>query len=297
MSENFSTLRLFSRVARTGSFTAAGHELGLSQPSVSRIISKLEKDLGVALLTRTTHAVKLTEAGEEYITRIEPILSDIEEANHAVRGTGELRGRLRVGAAASFAQREIIPVLPKFLAEHPRLKVDLVLADSRQDLVNQAIDVAIRFGHLENSTMVARKLGTPPRLIAASPEYLDKHGTPQKPADLVDHRIILGPSSTGKAGWQFQKGGKVQSVQVEGQLMVTVNEGTTVAAIEGLGIVSTAYWGIRSELESGRLVQILSDWSLGTVEVNALLAAGKGSKPSARVFTTFLQKELAKVAV
>ena len=193
MSNNFSTLRLFSRVARTGSFTAAGKEVGLSQPSVSRIISNLEQDLGVLLFARTTHAVQPTEAGEEYLSRIEPILSDMEEANHAIRGTGELRGRLRVGAATSFAQREIIPILPEFLAKHPKLKVDLILTDSRQDLVDEAIDVAIRYGPLEDSTMIARKISAPPRVLAASPAYLEQAGIPEKPADLIKHQIILGP--------------------------------------------------------------------------------------------------------
>ena len=292
MTDNFSTLRLFARVARTGSFTAAGKEVGLSQPSVSRIISNLEKDLGVLLFARTTHAVRPTEAGEEYLSRIEPILSDMEEANHAVRGTGELRGRLRVGAAASFAQREIIPLLPAFLAKHPKLKIDLVLTDSRQDLVDEAIDVAIRFGPLDDSTMVARKLGVTPRLVAASPAYLERAGVPQAPADLIDHQIVLGPSSSGKAGWTFRKGGKVQSIRVGGRLMITVNEGTTVAAVAGMGIVSTALWGCRAELENGTLVQLLPDWDLGLIEVNALLSGGKGTKPSARAFAAHLQDSL-----
>jgi DNA-binding transcriptional LysR family regulator len=259
---------------------------------VSRLISKLEKELGVTLFSRTTHAVRLTEAGEEYLHRIEPILSEIDEANHAVRGTGELRGRLRVGVATSFAQREIIPVLPEFLASHPGLKVDLVLADSRQDLVNQAIDVAIRFGPLDDSTMLARKLGDTPRLIAAAPSYLERAGVPKKPAELAGHQIILGPSSVKRSGWTFEKDGKVQSVRVDGQLMITVNEGTTAAAVAGIGIVSTALWGCRSELQSGALVQLLPDWDLGSIAVNALLSAGRGTKPSARAFVTYLQQAI-----
>ncbi len=293
MSDNFSTLHLFSRVARTGSFTAAGKEVGLSQPSVSRIISKLERDLGVLLFARSTHAVRTTEAGEEYLVRIEPILADIEEANHFVRGTGELRGKLRVGAASSFAQREIIPVLPSFLSNHPKLKVDLVLTDSMQDLIDEAIDVAIRFGPLDDSTIVARKLGAPIRLIAASPAYLERAGVPKQPTDLVDHQIILGPSSVGKTGWTFEKDGKVQSIRVDSQLMITVNEGTTAAAVAGLGIVSTSLWACRRELEHGSLVRLIPDWEIGTVNVHALLSGGRRTKPSARAFTKHLQEALA----
>ena len=288
MNDRISSLRLFSRVARSGSFTAAGKETGLSQPSVSRIISKLEKDLGAALLVRSTHAVKLTEAGVDYLARLDPILAALEEADHLVRGTGELRGHLRVGSATSFAVREIVPRLPEFMAQHPELRVDLVLTDSRQDLIEEAIDVVLRSGPLSDSTMTARKLGESRRLIAASPAYLEKAGTPKVPADLAGHQFILGPSSAGTAGWTFHKKGKTTSVQVESQLMITVNEGTTAAAVAGLGIVSTALMGCRSEIESGELVQLLPDWSIGTVEINAVLAGGHNAKASSRAFVDFL---------
>ena len=279
---------MFCRVAVTGSFTAAGQEIDLSQPSVSRIISKLEKDLGAALFVRSTHAVKLTEAGADYLARIEPILAALDEANHLVRSDGKLQGRLRVGSAISFAVREIIPRLPEFLSQHPDLNVDLVLTDSFQDLIDQGIDVALRFGQLRDSTMIARRLGAKPRLLAASPAYLAKAGIPKMPADLAGHQVIIGPSSMGATGWNFKKDGKTLSVRVEGQLMVTVNEASTVAAVAGMGIVSTSFWGCRAELERGELVQILPDWEIGTAEVNALLAGGKSAKPSARAFADYL---------
>ncbi|MEM1369117.1 MAG: LysR family transcriptional regulator [Cyanobacteria bacterium P01_H01_bin.15] len=288
MTDRISTLRLFCRVAITGSFTAAGKEIDLSQPSVSRIISSLEKDLGAALFVRSTHAVKLTEAGADYLARIEPILSALEEANYLVRSDGKLQGRLRVGIATSFATREIIPRLPDFLAQHPDLNVDLVLTDEFQDLIDQGIDVAVRFGRLRDSTMIARRLLVTSRLLAASPSYLAKAGIPKTPADLAGHQVIIGPSSMGTTGWNFKKDGKTLSVKVDGQLMVTVNEASTAAALAGMGIISTAFWGCRAELESGELVQVLKDWEIGTVEVNALLAAGKSAKPSAQAFADYL---------
>lgn len=290
MSDRISTLRLFCRVARTESFTSAGREVGLSQPSVSRIISKLESDVGAALFVRSTHAVKLTEAGMDYLSRIDPILADLDEANQIVRGDGTLKGRLRVGCATSFAVREIIPRLPGFVDAHPELQVDLVLTDSMQDLIDQAIDVALRFGPLGDSTLVARKLGAPQRLLVASPAYLEKAGTPLTPADLARHNVILGPSGMGLTGWSFQKNGKTVSVRVAGQVMVTVNEAATAAALAGMGIVTTALWGCRAELESGQLVRLLPDWEIGTVEVNAVLSGGRNAKPSARAFADYLVK-------
>ncbi len=211
-----------------------------------------------------------------------------------MRGTGELRGRLRVGAPASFAQRMIIPVLPQFLAQHPKLKVDLVLTDSMQDLIDEAIDVAIRFGPFGNSTMVARRIGATRRMVVASPSYLEKNGYPKQPTDLLDHQIVLGPSGLGKTGWSFEKDGKVQSIRVENQLMISVNESTATAAVEGLGIISTAFWSCKSEIEDGSLVQLLPDWKIGEVEVNALIAGGRLTKPSARAFNKHLQDALAE---
>jgi DNA-binding transcriptional LysR family regulator len=183
MSDRLEALRLFSRVARTGSFSAAGRELGLSQPSVSRIVADLEREVGAALLTRTTRAVTLTEAGSDYLARIEPILSALEEADHAARGTGELRGVLRVAVSSSFAVREVIPRLPAFLAPHPALRVDLLMNDQRQDLLGEGIDVALRFGALADSTAIARRLGTaraywwPRPLILRKPVLRDRWRT------------------------------------------------------------------------------------------------------------------------
>jgi DNA-binding transcriptional LysR family regulator len=129
MADRLAALKLFSRVARTGTFSRAGRERGLSQPSVSRIIASLEYEVGAALFVRTTRALRLTEAGADYLQRIEPILLELEEADHAVRGTGELRGSLRIGLSPSFAIREVIPRLPEFMAQHPALKIDLSMHD------------------------------------------------------------------------------------------------------------------------------------------------------------------------
>ena len=294
MTDRISYLRLFSRVARTGSFTAAGKELGISQPSVSRIISNLEKDLGAALFVRSTHALNLTDAGAEYLARLDPILAALEEANHLVGDTGELRGNLRIGSATSFAMREILPRLPEFVADHPELRVDLVLTDSYQGLIDEAIDVAIRWGPLRDSSMVARKITESSRIVAASPGYLERAGTPQHPTDLARHRIIVGPSSASSVGWQFTKEGKKTPVRIESKLVITVNEVTTAAAVAGLGIVSTSALSTQIERESGALVQLLPEWEIGTVEVNAILAGGRNAKASSRAYADYMVESFKK---
>src|SRR3546814_297199 len=211
-------------------------------------------------------AVTLTEAGVQYLARVEPVLAALEEADHEARGTGELRGVLRVGATTSFAMRELIPRLPLFMQRHPSLRIDFVIADNRQDLINEAVDVALRFGLLHDSSMMARKLGTSARMLVASPAYLERAGTPRKPADLPSHMLILGPSGMRPDAWVFRSQGKSVSVRLEGRLNISVNEVATSAAVAGLGIASTAIWGCREELERGELARVLTDWDMGTVD-------------------------------
>src|ERR1700743_685050 len=159
MSDRIDALRLFVRTAQTGSFSRAGRDLGQSQPVASRTIAALERSLGVALFTRTTRAVVLTDAGQEFLTRIEPILSDLDEAYHALSDSSNLKGTLRVGMSSSFGIREIIPRLPSFLGRHSELKVELLMRDQRQGLCLGGVDVALRFGKLPDSAATSRKLG------------------------------------------------------------------------------------------------------------------------------------------
>ena len=292
MNDRLFALRLFMRVARAGSFSAAGRELGLSQPSASRILAGLEHEIGVALLTRTTRAVTLTEAGADYLARIEPILAALEEADHATRGTGELRGVLCVGLSSSFGVRELIPRLPPFLELHPALRMDLRMNDQHQELVFDGVDVAFRFGALANSSAMARRLASPPRLLAASPSYLARAGVPRTPRDLAGHSVIMGPTGAGTSAWSFRRDQRTVSVRLEGRLRISASEGATAAAVAGLGIISTALWACRAELASGALVRVLADWSMAAVELHAVFPAGRAAKPAARALAEYLSRTL-----
>jgi DNA-binding transcriptional LysR family regulator len=285
-------LRLFVRVARRGSFSAGGRELNIPQPTVSRTIANLEREMGAALFTRTTRAVTLTVAGADFLARIEPILSALDEAEYEVRGTGELRGVLRVGLSSTFAIREIVPRLPSFMEKHPALRVELLANDMSQNFVDEGIDVGLRFGSLSDSSAVARRIAAWPRVIVASPAFLKRSGVPRTPADLAAHSVIVGPSRLGPA-WTFRKDGKATSVRVSGRLTATVNEVATAAAVAGLGLASMAIVGCRTEIEKGSLVRVLSDWDMGAVELHAVFPGGRGAKPSARAFVDFLIAESA----
>jgi len=292
MNDKLLALRLFVRVARTGSFSAAARELDLSQPSVSRIIAALEEDVGGALVTRTTRAVTLTDVGNDYLVSVEAILASLEEADHAARGSRELRGSLRVAMPASFGVREIIPVLPGFLSRHPLLNVSLLMSDQRQDTIKEGVDVALRLGELADSSATARLIGRTQRLVAASPTYLKARGMPETPVDLAAHAAIVGPAGTSAGTWSFQKDGHSVSVRINSRLTVSFNEAAVAAAVAGIGVVTTALWGCRAELASGALIQLLPDWKMGEVEVHGMFTPGRLPKPSARALVEYLIAEL-----
>ncbi|MGB6310690.1 MAG: LysR family transcriptional regulator [Steroidobacteraceae bacterium] len=297
MNDRFFSLHLFARVARSGSFSVAGREMSVSQPTASRIVAALEKQIGVALLVRTTRAVTLTESGSDYLSRIEPILTALEEADHAARGTGELRGLLRVATSSGFAIRGVLPRLARFTDQHAGLRMEFVLNDDRQDLVGESVDVAVRIGVLGDSTAVARKIGTVHRVVVAAPSYLATAGTPSAPRDLANHATIVSPAGRVMEGWAFRRHGKASSVRVEGRFILNSTVAAVAAAVAGLGILSTGDLAVLHELETGRLVRVLPDWEMGSADINVVLPAGRAAKPSARAFSDFMEAEFREVQV
>lgn len=275
-----SALRVFVRVARAGSFSRAARELGLSQPSASRIVATLEKEIGAALFTRSTRALTVTEAGVEYLARVEAALAALEEADHVARGTGELRGVLRVGASSSFTEHVVLPRLGEFLQRNPRLRIVLLVNDQRQPLITEGVDVAFRFGSLDDSSATARRLGSIERVLVASPAYLQHAGRPKAPADLKSHAIILGPMAAD--AWTFEKEGRRVSFRPDGRLVVSANEASVRAAVAGLGIATTGVIAAREALTNRSLVRILPDWEMDSVDVHAVFPSGRTAKVGAR---------------
>jgi DNA-binding transcriptional LysR family regulator len=296
LADRLEAISLFIRVARTRSFSEAARERGVSQPTVSRAIAGLEKELGVALFARNPRAVTLTEAGADYFARVEGVLDTLDEATAAVRGSGVLSGNLRVAACSSFGQRVLIPALPAFMASHPRLRVSVLLDDDRQDLVAQGIDVALRFGVLEDSSAVARRLRSWPRIAAAAPAYLRRAGVPRSPADLANFDIFAGPASNG-SGVTLRKAGQDCTVKVDSRLNASTNEGRIAAAVAGMGIVLATSVSCARELADGTLVRVMEEWDLGEVDLHAVYALGRQAKPAARALTEFLLAELARGAL
>ena len=286
------SLRLYTRVAHLGSFSAAARESGLTQSQVSRMIAELEAGLGARLLSRTTRAVVPTEAGLEFLARMEPILAAIDDAENSVRETGELRGLLRIGMPSTMGIRVIIPRLSAFTERHPLLHLELMLEDKWQDMVKEAVDVGIRVGNLPDLSGTARLIGTMQRVIVAAPAYLARHGTPATPEDLQRHRIVGGPAGAHASSWQLERDGKSVSLDVSPQISTNDTAGALAAAAGGLGIVSTTSWACRLELESGALVQLLPQWKMADLPVHAYFPMGRTTRLAARAFADFVALEL-----
>lgn len=288
------SLRLYTRVARLGSFSAAARETGLAQSQVSRMIAELEASLGVRLLSRTTRAVHPTEAGVEFLARMEPIIAALDDAGNSVRETGELRGVLRLGMPSTMAIRVVIPRLWVFAEAHPLLHIELMLDDRWQDMVREAVDVGIRVGHLPDGTGTARLIGQMRRVVVASPAYVDRHGAPEHPDDISHHRVIGGPAALQASSWRFEKDRTVCDIILRPVISTNDTAGALAAAVGGLGLTSTTSWACRDELCSGALVELLPDWTMASLPVHAYFPLGRSTRLAARAFVDFMAEELAK---
>lgn len=282
MNNRWLEIEVFSRVAASGSFSRAAQELGLSQPSTSRIVTGLESRLGVKLLLRTTRNVALTEAGAVFLEKARQATADIEDAEDAVRGIDSLRGTIRLAVPIVYGSRAIIPILPSFLERYPDLRVEITMRDERQNLVAAGVDMAIRMGSLEDSTFGARKIASVERLLVASPSYLAKRGTPRTPDDLTDHDTILHELSfPEKSALKLLKEGTNEVVTLRGKLKIDAAPGVLAAALAGLGIANVTTIMSQQELREGKLVRLMSDYELEPLKAFAVFPSGP--KPSTKV--------------
>jgi DNA-binding transcriptional LysR family regulator len=292
MSDRLQELAVFVRAAESGSFSRAGRELGLSQPSVSRIIGELEARLGVTLLLRTTRRIMVTDAGALFLDRAREILAEIEDAEDAARGVDSLRGIIRLALPVIYGTREIIPRLPKFLGLHPLLRVEMAVVDERQDLVAEGADIAIRVGELGDSVFGARKLATLEQMVVASPIYLKARGTPKTPADLASHDCIFGPGNFGRDSWSFTRNGTETSVDVRGRIHTNSGPGVFASVMAGLGIAMASTVMFAAEVKAGQLVPLLRAYKLEPVEVHAVFPGGPRPSTKVRALVDFLVQEL-----
>ncbi len=228
--DRLAAMETFIAVVDTGSFSAAARRLNLGQPAVSKSVAQLEERLGVKLLVRTTRGLTATEAGLNYYERARRSIEEADEAEHAARGAGRgLRGKLRICAAVTFARIHLMPLLPEFLAQHPELEMEVVLDDRNIDLVQEGIDVALRMGHLADSTLTARRIASGRQVVLGSPAYFARLGEPTVPGDLIGHEAVIYAQKGGGTHWAFRRNGVETAVTLKGRLRVSAAEGVRAA--------------------------------------------------------------------
>ncbi len=286
-------MEVFVRAVRLGSFSAAGRQLGLSPSAVSKLITRIEDRLGARLLVRSTRALQLTPEGEVYLERAGRILGEIEEAERVVTSGGSAvpRGPLRVSASVAFGASHIVPHMAEFLALYPAIELDLSLTDSVIDLYQERADVAIRSGKLRDSSLVARKILEIRRVVVASPAYLERHGTPQVPADLAAHNCLRFNFLANRDEWIFRdpETGENFAQRIGGNMLG--NNGPTLRrlCLDGLGLIRSGRFQVERDITEGRLVPVLERFNPRDIETIHAVFAGHGHLAARiRAFIDFL---------
>ena len=267
-----SELAFFIQLVRLGSLAATARELNLTPPAVSKRLAQLEQRLGVRLLNRTTRSISLTAEGELYLVNAQRILGEIEEMERQVSSSrAEPKGLLRVNAPLGFGRTHVGPAISSFVQRHPEVEVQLQLTDRPINLPDDAIDVAIRFGDLPDSRLIARKIASNRRRLCASPAYLERCGTPQVPRDLANHDcIVLRQNDAAFGSWRLSRGKQAESVKVHGGLSTNDGEVALNWALDGHGILMRAEWNLARHLRSGELVEVLGDYETPPADIYAV---------------------------
>lgn len=279
-------LAAFVAVAETGSFTAAANKLGRDASIVSRRVSQLEQQLGVRLLSRTTRRVALTEVGALYHRRVQGILDELAEASREASDVAASpQGLLRISLPATFGRQWIAPLLPRFLARHPHIRIDARFSDRQVDVVSEGFDVAIRVGVLRDSSLAARKLASYRNFLVAAPSYIAAHGKPRTPDDLKTHACIGFTGLSSWPDWPLVRGNQRKTVRPIGPLIADNSEAVLIATIAGAGIMLAADWLAGPAMREGKLVEVLPGWAgKGDGGVYAIRPPGRLVPTKTRIF-------------
>jgi DNA-binding transcriptional LysR family regulator len=289
-------MAIFAKVVETRGITAAATDLGLSAPTVSKALARLELRLGSRLFNRTSRRLVLTDSGHELAGRAARLLADAEAAESAlVAQSATPRGLVRLAAPMSFGIREVAPVLPEFLARYPDVSIDLHLNDALVDVIGDGFDIALRIGELPDSSLLARRLAPVPGMIVAAPSYLDRRGRPVHPSELVGHDCFAYAYARSRDSWHFSNAaGEQVTVRPSGPLRVNNGDAVLPALIAGLGISSLPAFIAQEALAAGRLEQVLPDWRTSQSSLY-LLTPPDGPRPvRVRVLVDFLVRRLSR---
>lgn len=290
-------MEVFVLAAELKSFSAAGRKLRLSPSAISKLVTRIEDRLGARLIVRTTRRLELTPEGEVYLGRARAILAEIAETERIVAEGARVvpRGALRVNASVGFGERYILPLVPDFLALYPEIELDLTLTDGVIDVIGERTDVAIRSGPLRDSSLKARKLLESGKAVIAAPAYLERHGTPQHPADLASHNCLRFNFRRSMDDWPFlsEDGQTVEAHDITGNMLVSSGAIQRQLCLDGVGLARIGRFHIEPDIAAGRLVPVLEAFNPGDIEVvHAVFAGHEHLAARIRAFIDFLVEKI-----
>lgn len=303
--DRLQAMHTFVRVVETGSFSAAGRESGATQSAVSKQVAGLEALLGARLLARSTRSLTLTEEGARYFEQARRLVAEVAEAEETLRrGAQQLRGWLRVAAPVAYGRLHLLPVVRRFLREHPDVKLDLQLHDGFVDLVEQGVDVAVRVGELADSGLLARRIGTTRRALMATAGYLRRlpkgTGRPREPEDLLAHDCIDYTGLAARNDWVFAGGptsaepGAVRTVAVQGSLRTNSSEVVREAILAGMGIGFAPRWLLDGELAAGKVATLMPDWTPADLPIHLVSPRERRQSAKVRAFGDAMARALTR---
>lgn len=286
-------MKVFVAVGELESFAAAARRLAISPAAVTRAVTALEEQLGVKLLLRTTRSVRLTEAGGRYLQDTRHILASIVEANEAAAGINAApKGDLAVTAPILFGKKFVMPCIVRYLQQYPEVDVSAYFLDRVVNLVEEGLDVAVRIGQLPDSGLKALRVGSMRRLLCASPEYLERHGTPRHPSQLQEHEVIAAGTLSPRTDWRFGAIDDPTLIRMKPRLTVTSNDAAIAAASAGLGIARLLSYQVADELAAGRLQVILAEYEEAPWPIHILHRESKYGSTKVRTFIDMLAEHL-----
>lgn len=295
--DEFTRIRTFIKVVETGSFSAAARDVS-SISSVARQVKSLEDELGVRLLNRSTRSLSLTDSGRHFYERAVAIAHDLDSTLSQVKSLQEeVKGLLRVSLRVAAATTVVVPALPRLLAQYPELQVDISLNDERPELTANNIDVAMWLGEVHDAGIVARPLSASRRIVCGSPPYFEKNGIPATPQDLRHHNCLLFAAPSYRNRWGFTRGGEQEEVEVRGSMRSENDLALLSSGLADLGVIIVHEWMVRHLLADGRMVRVLTEYSVnprpGDAELYAVYASSRGLSRKVRAFIDFLVETFA----
>jgi DNA-binding transcriptional LysR family regulator len=283
--DRFDAMEAFVAVAENNGFAPAARKLGLSTSAITRHVAALEERLGVRLLNRTTRAVSLTDSGLRFLERSRRILVDLEEAEQMAESErGEPLGRLVVSAPQVFGRLHVAPLICKLMKRHPKITAELLLSDRMANLVEDSIDVAVRIGHLADSSDIARKVGAVRRVLVASPGYLAETGVPVSPAALRQHQLISFTGLTPADRWRFWKNGQQQDLLVKPSYATNSAEAALWHATQSGGLTMALSYQVVEHVRQGRLASVMTDYEPTPYPVQIVYSSSRLLSQKVRAF-------------